>query len=63
MINLWYEESYWSHSGGRVSGPEKVVKGTIDALEKESIDFCINRDDYAHNYLLQYQHELSLIHI
>ena len=26
MINLWYENSYWNHTGGRVSGPEKVVK-------------------------------------
>ena len=59
MINLWYEESYWSHSGGRVSGPEKVVKGTIDALKEEGIDFCINQDEYKNNFLFQYQHEIA----
>ena len=59
MINLWYEESYWSHSGGRVSGPEKVVKGTIDALKEEGIDFCINQDNYKNNFLFQYQHEIA----
>ena len=59
MINLWYEESYWSHSGGRVSGPEKVVKGTIDALKEEEINFCINRDEYKNNFLFQYQHEIA----
>ena len=59
MINLWYEESYWSHSGGRVSGPEKVVKGTIDALKEEEIDFCINQDEYKNNFLFQYQHEIA----
>lgn len=59
MINLWYEESYWSYTGGRVSGPEKVVKNTIEALKQESIDFSVNEDKYSYNFLLQYQHEVA----
>ena len=59
MINLWYEESYWGHAGGRVSGPEKVVKNTIDALEQEGIDYAINDDTYSYNFLMQYQHGVA----
>ena len=59
MINLWYEESYWAHAGGRVSGPEKVVKNTIEALKEECIDFSINQNKYSFNYLIQYQHEIA----
>ena len=59
MINLWYEESYWGHAGGRVSGPEKVVKNTIDALEQEGIEYAINDDTYSYNFLMQYQHGVA----
>ena len=59
MINLWYEESYWAHAGGRVSGPEKVVRSTIEALTQEGIDFSVNEDKYSYNFLLQYQHEVA----
>ena len=59
MINLWYEESYWAHAGGRVTGPEKVVRSTIEALTQEGIDFSINEDKYSYNFLLQYQHEVA----
>ncbi|MAL15471.1 MAG: hypothetical protein CL554_18840 [Algoriphagus sp.] len=59
MINLWYEESYWAHAGGRVTGPEKVVRSTIEALTQEGIDFSINEDKYSYNFLLQYQHDLA----
>ena len=59
MINLWYEESYWGHAGGRVSGPEKVVKNTIDALEQEGIEYAINEDTYSYNFLMQYQHGVA----
>ena len=57
MINLWYEESYWSHTGGRLSGPEKVVQNTIASLEQENIDFAINKDVHKYNFLMQYQHD------
>ena len=33
MINLWYEESYWAHTGGKLSGPEMVVKNLIKSLD------------------------------
>ena len=59
MINLWYEKSYWAHTGGRVSGPEKVVRNTIEALKEESIDFSINENKYSFNFLMQYQHEIA----
>ena len=59
MINLWYEESYWGHAGGRVSGPEKVVESTIDALDQEGIQYSINEDMYTSNFLMQYQHEIA----
>ena len=59
MINLWYEESYWGHACGRVSGPEKVVKNTIDALEQEGIEYAINEDTYSYNFLMQYQHGVA----
>ena len=59
MINLWYEESYWAHAGGRVSGPEKVVRSTIEALTQEGIDFSVNKNKYSYNFLIQYQHEVA----
>ena len=57
MINLWYENSYWNHTGGRLSGPEKVVKNTIDSLQQQKIDCAINEDKHPFNFLIQYQHE------
>jgi len=59
MINLWYEESYWSHTGGRVSGPEKVIMSTIQALKEENFDYSINENKYLYNFLMQYQHEVA----
>jgi len=54
MINLWYEESYWAHRNGIVSGPEKVVLNLIKSLDQESVPYSINTDKYEHNFLLQY---------
>lgn len=59
MINLWYEESYWNYTNGRQSGPEKVVKNTIEALIQEKVPFAINQDKYPYNFLIQYQHEIA----
>lgn len=56
MINLWYENSYWNHTGGRVSGPEKVVKNTVESLIQEGIEFSVNEDVHPYNFLIQYQH-------
>ena len=42
MINLWYEESYWNYMGGKLSGPEKVVRNLKESLIQENIDFSIN---------------------
>jgi hypothetical protein len=56
MINLWYENSYWSHTNGRLSGPEKVVKNTIDSLQQEKVDYAMNEEKYSFNFLIQYQH-------
>ena len=42
MINLWYDESYWSHRNGIVSGPQKVVNNLISSLNQENIIFSIN---------------------
>jgi len=61
MINLWYEEYYWNYTNGRKSGPEKVVKNTIEALEQENIPFSINQNNYSYNFLLQYQHEVAYL--
>lgn len=54
MINLWYEESYWAHRNGIVSGPEKVVLNLIKSLDQEGVPYSINIDKYEHNFLLQY---------
>ena len=37
MINLWYDESYWAYTGGKLTGPEEVVRNTISALDKENV--------------------------
>ena len=42
MINLWFEESYWSYTNGVVSGPEKVVRNFIKSLEQENVPYTIN---------------------
>jgi hypothetical protein len=54
MINLWYDESYWAHRNGIVSGPEKVVKNLIKSLDQESVPYAVNCDRYEYNFLLQY---------
>ena len=54
MINLWYEESYWAHTGGRLSGPEMVVKNLIKSLDLKKIDYAINENVYPNNFLVQY---------
>jgi hypothetical protein len=54
MINLWYDESYWSHRNGVVSGPQKVVNNLISSLNQENIIFSINEGKYENNFLLQY---------
>ena len=59
MINLWYDESYWAYTGGKLTGPEEVVRNTIAALEKENVEFAINEDRYSYNFLMQYQHAIA----
>ena len=54
MINLWYDESYWAHTGGRLSGPEMVVKNLIKSLDLKKIDYSINENVYPNNFLVQY---------
>ena len=54
MINLWYEESYWAHTGGRLSGPEMVVKNLIKSLELMEVPYTINDNVYPNNFLIQY---------
>ena len=54
MINLWYEESYWSHTGGRLSGPEMVVKNLIKSLDLMKVPYVINDSVYPNNFLIQY---------
>jgi hypothetical protein len=54
MINLWYEESYWSHTGGRLSGPEMVVKNLIKSLDLVGVPYAINDNVYHNNFLIQY---------
>tara|TARA_R100001443_G_scaffold104300_2_gene112934 strand:+ start:6398 stop:7255 length:858 start_codon:yes stop_codon:yes gene_type:complete len=54
MINLWYEDSYWAHRQGIVSGPEKVVKNFIKSLDLEGIPYSINQERYDTNFLMQY---------
>ena len=50
MINLWFEESYWSYTNGVVSGPEKVVRNFIKSLEQENVPYTINNDKYKFNF-------------
>ena len=54
MINLWYEDSYWAHRQGIVSGPEKVVKNFIKSLDLEGVSYSINQEKYDINFLMQY---------
>ena len=59
MINLWFEESYWSYTNGVVSGPEKVVRNFIKSLEQENVPYTINNDKYKFNFLMQYEHDIA----
>jgi len=59
MINLWFEESYWSYRNGVVSGPEKVVRNFIKSLEQENVPYSINKDKYKFNFLMQYEHDIA----
>ena len=54
MINLWYEENYWGHTGGRLSGPEMVVRKLIKSLDLMNIPYAINENIYSNNFLIQY---------
>lgn len=54
MINLWYSEQYWSHTNGKMNGPQKVVYNLQSSLQQEHIPFTINQDTYPYNLLLQY---------
>ena len=53
MINLYYSESYWSHSA-TMNGPHKVVDNLTKSLEQEKIDYVINQEKYKNNFLIQY---------
>jgi len=59
MINLWFEESYWTYRNGIVSGPEKVVRNFIKSLEQEKVPYAINEDKYEYNFLMQYEHQIA----
>ena len=63
MINLWYEESYWAHTGGRLSGPEMVVKNLIKSLDLKNIPYAINEDVYDKNFLIQYDAKAHTKHL
>ena len=62
MINLWYEESYWAHTRGVVSGPEKVVRNLIKSLDLMNIPYAINENKYKANHFIQYDRLAQVKH-
>ena len=62
MINLWYEESYWGHTGGRLSGPEMVVKNLIKSLDLVGVPYAINDITYQNNFFIQYDSKAKVKH-
>jgi len=62
MINLWYEESYWAHTGGKLSGPEMVVKNLIKSLDLMGIAYATNENVYQKNLFLQWTNKATIEH-
>lgn len=61
MINLFYSESYWSHTS-RMNGPKKVVKNLLESLNQEGIEYSVNEEKYKNNLILQYDYNGYLQH-
>tara|TARA_B100001109_G_scaffold227203_1_gene201726 strand:- start:271 stop:1140 length:870 start_codon:yes stop_codon:yes gene_type:complete len=62
MISLWYEESYWGHTGGRLSGPEMVVKNLIKSLDLVGVPYAINEPTYQNNFFIQWNEKARIKH-
>jgi len=53
MLNLFYSESYWSHTD-KMNGPQKVVKNLIQSLDDCGIVYSINKEEYEYTLMLHW---------
>jgi hypothetical protein len=56
MINLFYSENDWAHTGGRLSGPQKVVENLIRSLKDFDIKYAVNEEVYEKNFLIAWNY-------